>query len=190
MEQCPKHYPLPGERARVRASFSPNCIVPPGQGEGKREASICGNAARRIALDRPSVKSINVEIRRIMRRHFDHVDLRVPRLADVTPFYELLLPALGFSRRKGIEGWLEFEVEDESATEFFGVTESDTHVVNENRIAFWAETRADVDRVAGVAARAGARNIEGPMDYASGYYAVFFEDPCGNRLEVCHRVRQ
>jgi hypothetical protein len=28
------------------------------------------------------------------------------------------------------------------------------------------------------------------MDYAPGYYAAFFEDSCGNRLEVCHRVRQ
>ena len=53
--------------------------------------------------------------------------------------------------------------------------------------AFWAESAAVVDRVAEVAARVGARNIEGPMDYESGYYAVFFEDPCGNRLEVCHR---
>jgi predicted enzyme related to lactoylglutathione lyase len=123
-----------------------------------------------------------------MPRHFDHIDLRVPRLAEVTAFYESLLPALGFTRRKNVvEGWLEFEAEGDQATEFFGITESAAHIVNENRIAFWAITPADVDRVAGVAKRGGARNIEGPMDYASGYYAVFFEDPCGNRLEVCHR---
>jgi|SRR5579862_4421413 len=123
-----------------------------------------------------------------MPRHFDHIDLRVPRLAEVAAFYESLLPALGFTRRKNmVEGWLEFEAEGDQITEFFGITESAAHVINENRIAFWAETPADVDRVAGVAARAGARNIEDPMHYASGYYAVFFEDPCGNRLEVCHR---
>jgi predicted enzyme related to lactoylglutathione lyase len=126
-----------------------------------------------------------------MPRHFDHVDLRVPRLAEVAAFYESLLPALGFTRRKNVvEGWLEFEAEGNEATEFFGITESSAHVVNENRIAFWAETPTDVDRVAEVAARTGARNIEGPMDYAPGYYAAFFEDSCGNRLEVCHRVRQ
>jgi len=123
-----------------------------------------------------------------MPRHFDHIDLREPRLAEVAAFYESLLPALGFTRRKNVvEGWLEFEAEGEQVTEFFGITESAAHVVNENRIAFWAGTPTDVDRVAGVAARAGARSIEGPMDYASGYYVVFFEDPCGNRLEVCHR---
>ncbi len=125
-----------------------------------------------------------------MPRHFDHVDLRVPRIAEVAAFYELLLPALGFTRRKNVEGWLEFEAEGEQATEFFGITESAAHVINESRIAFWAETLVDVDRVARVALQAGARNMEGPMDYAPGYYAVFFEDPSGNRLEVCHRVRQ
>lgn len=122
-------------------------------------------------------------------RHFDHIDLRVPRLADVSAFYETLLPALGFSRRLIVEGWLEFEAVGETATEFFGITESSVHIPNENRIAFWAESRLDVDRIAEVASRNGARNIEGPMDYEPGYYAVFFEDSCGNRLEVCHRRR-
>src|ERR1041385_95111 len=105
-----------------------------------------------------------------MKRHFDHVDLRVPRLADVIAFYETLLPALGFSQRVTVEGWLQFEAEGEAATEFFGITESPAHVPNENRSAFWAEHRADVDRIAEVAASAGARNIEGPMDYEPGYY--------------------
>ena len=124
-----------------------------------------------------------------MKRHFDHIDLRVPRLADVTAFYETLLPALGFARPVGIDGWLTFESTDGAVTEFFGVTESPTHVANENRVAFWAESRAEVDRVTKIAARAGARNIEGPMDYEAGYYSAFFEDPCGNRFEVCHRRR-
>jgi predicted enzyme related to lactoylglutathione lyase len=124
-----------------------------------------------------------------MKRHFDHIDLRVPRLADVAAFYERLLPALGFSERVAVEGWLQFEGAGEMATEFFGVTESPAHVPNENRIAFWAESRADVDRLAELAAQIGACNIEGPMDYEAGYYAAFFEDPCGNRLEVCHRLR-
>jgi predicted enzyme related to lactoylglutathione lyase len=124
-----------------------------------------------------------------MKRLFDHIDLRVPRLADGANFYETLLPVLGFTRRVDVEGWLQFEAANDALTEFFGITESPGHVPNENRIAFRAESPADVDKVAEVAARVGARNIEGPMNYAPGYYAVFFEDPCGNRLEVCHRFR-
>jgi catechol 2,3-dioxygenase-like lactoylglutathione lyase family enzyme len=124
-----------------------------------------------------------------MPRHFDHIDLRVPRLADVTEFYGALLPALGFSRRVAVEGWFQFEAEGEGVTEFFGITESPAHVPNENRVAFWAENPAAVDRLAELVAQAGARNLEGPMDYEPGYYAAFFEDPCGNRLEICHRTR-
>ena len=124
-----------------------------------------------------------------MKRRFDHIDLRVPRLQEVTAFYESLLPALGFSRRVAVEGWLQFEAAEGAVTEFFGVTESPRHIPNEDRVAFWAESTAEVDRTAEAAARAGARNIEGPMDYEAGYYAVFFEDPCGNRFEICHRRR-
>ena len=99
----------------------------------------------------------------IARRCCDPIDLRAPRLANVAPFYEALLPALGCSRRVAVEGWLQFEADGEAATEFFGVTESPGHLPNENRIAFWAESPPDVDRIAKVAAGVGARNIEGPM---------------------------
>jgi predicted enzyme related to lactoylglutathione lyase len=122
-----------------------------------------------------------------MPRLYDHIDLRVPLLKDATPFYEILLPTLGFTRRVEVEDWLQYESTGESAGAFFGVTESSTHVANENRIAFWAESNGEVDRLAGIALDAGARNVEGPMLYEPGSYAVFFEDPCGNRFEVCHR---
>ena len=122
-----------------------------------------------------------------MPRLYDHIDLRVPSLRDATAFYETLLPALGFTRRVEVEDWLQYESTGERAGAFFGVTESPGHVANENRIAFWADSDGEVDLLAEVSVRAGARNIEGPMPYDTGYYAVFFEDPCGNRFEVCHR---
>ena len=120
-----------------------------------------------------------------MRRRYDHIDLRVPRLSEATKFYETLLPAVGFRRRVAVEGWLQFEAE--GVTEFFGVTESPHFTPNENRIAFWAESAAAMDALARLVVQAGARNIEGPMVYEAGYYAVFFEDPFGNRFEICHR---
>ena len=125
-----------------------------------------------------------------MRRRYDHIDLRVRSLAEARPFYETLLPALGFTRDVRIEHWLQFEAAGaDSATEFFGVTESSRHVANECRIAFWAESPSEVDRLAEIMVRAGARNVEGPGYHEGpGYYAVFFEDPSGNRLEICHRT--
>jgi predicted enzyme related to lactoylglutathione lyase len=129
---------------------------------------------------------------RPMRRCFDHVDLRVRSLTEARPFYEVLLPALGFTRDVKIEGWLEYEAEGaDGAQEFFGITESPEHVGNECRIAFCADSIRDVDRLAAIAVNAGARNVEGPEYYTGlDYYAVFFEDPSGNRLEICHRERR
>jgi predicted enzyme related to lactoylglutathione lyase len=123
-------------------------------------------------------------------RRYDHIDLRVHNLAEAGPFYRALLPALGFTRDVGIEGWLQFETADgDPAPEFFGISESPQHVANECRIAFWADSNSEVDRLSEVAVRAGARNVEGPGYYEGhGYYAVFFEDHSGNRLEICHRI--
>ncbi len=128
-----------------------------------------------------------------MRRCFDHVDLRVRSLAEARPFYEVLLPALGFTRDVKIEGWLQYEAAGtDGATEFVGITESPQHVANECRIAFWADSMREVDRLAAIAVQAGARNVEGPAseDEDALYYAVFFEDPSGNRLEICYRERK
>jgi catechol 2,3-dioxygenase-like lactoylglutathione lyase family enzyme len=104
--------------------------------------------------------------------------------------YETLLPALGFVHDAEIKGWLQYDAigEDGTLRDFFGVTESPNHVANENRIAFWADTDADVDRLASILANAGAKNLEGPGFEAPGYYAVFFEDASGNRFEICHRA--
>lgn len=124
-----------------------------------------------------------------MRRHLDHVDLRVPRFTHARPFYERLLPALGFTRSDSDERWLQYEAADEGeVTSFFGVTEDPAHVPNASRIAFWAESRAEVDALAVLVRQLGAPNIEGPGYEADFYYAVFFEDPGGNRLEICHRT--
>lgn len=124
-------------------------------------------------------------------RRFDHIDLRVPDLTAVKPFYAVLLPALGFTKDVSNDGWFQFESDDPAGVgAFFGIIESPGHVPNENRLAFWAENTAEVDRLAAVARTAGARRIEGPgYDEGPGYYAVFFEDACGNRLEICHRIR-
>jgi catechol 2,3-dioxygenase-like lactoylglutathione lyase family enzyme len=124
---------------------------------------------------------------------FGHVDLRVASFADALPFYDALLPALGFTQRYGGGGaWIVYATADElPAGAYFAITEEPTHVANANRTAFWASGPAEVDRVAAVAAGAGARELSGPkqMPYGPDYYAVFFADPSGNRLEVYFRTR-
>jgi catechol 2,3-dioxygenase-like lactoylglutathione lyase family enzyme len=122
---------------------------------------------------------------------YDHIDLRVSDLAKARPFYEALLSALGFTRKTEIPNWLNYAAAapESGPAKFFGVTELPCQVANENRIAFWVDGPAEVDRLAVVATRADARNVEGPGCEDETYYAVFFEDPCGNRLEICHHIQ-
>ena len=127
-----------------------------------------------------------------MKRLFDHIDLRVRSLAEVKDFYTRFLPAVGFPGRMEMSDCLGFDAEREHpAPEFIGLIEDPAHQPNATRLAFWADSREEVDRIAQVVVAVGGRNIEGPMfnpEYAPGYYALFFEDPNGNRLEVCCRT--
>ena len=123
-------------------------------------------------------------------RQFDHIDLRVKEMEAAKRFYAELLPALGFTVDSGGEEWCIWQAPGEGPVAFFGFTEEPRHQPNDNRIAFWAESRTEVDRIAEIVRQAGGLNLEGPAfwrEYSPGYYAVFFEDPSGNRLEVCCR---
>jgi catechol 2,3-dioxygenase-like lactoylglutathione lyase family enzyme len=126
-------------------------------------------------------------------RRFDHIDLRVPDLEAVREFYIRLLPVLGFTQDMEIPDWISFASEPldgQTATEFFGVTGDASHVANGSRIAFWAGSREEIDAIGVVLHRIGARNIEGPEVYEDPwYYAVFFEDPAGNKFEVAYREK-
>jgi predicted lactoylglutathione lyase len=69
---------------------------------------------------------------------------------------------------------------------WFGVVEDHSHVANATRLAFAVESYEEVDQLAEIVRAAGAINIEGPEDmpYSRVYYAVYFEDPSRNRLEI------
>ncbi len=127
------------------------------------------------------------------KRFFDHIDLRVQNRARAQSFYSKILPALGFTRDESGAKWGAFEVESGNGpVEFFAFDEDPNHRPNQTRIAFWADTRKEVDAVAEIVRLAGGRNLEGPQiwtEYTPGYYALFFEDPDGNKMEVCCRSR-
>jgi len=122
---------------------------------------------------------------------FDHVDSRVRDLAAARNFYDLLMPELGLCQVVELDGSVEYyEPEHRGrARRFYGLHEDRHHRPNSTRISFAAETPGDVDRLALIVARAGGGAIEGPeIPYSSEkYYAVIFEDPSGNRLEIAYR---
>jgi predicted lactoylglutathione lyase len=121
---------------------------------------------------------------------YDHIDLRVRDLAKVRALYDALLPALGFSRLEEDGENVNYHLEAEDRWQpFFGLMSDSQHRPNGTRIAFRAVSRDDVDRLARIARLSGARSLEGPEDYGGSprYYAAFFEDVDGNKLEICFR---
>jgi len=118
---------------------------------------------------------------------YDHIDFRVRNLRKVSKFYDALMPALGLRIIRRSDRIRDYWHEDRRMP-FFSLVQAVTSTPSLVRIAFAAATRKDVDCIAAIVRRAGGKEISGPEEvYRQPYYAVFFEDPDGNKLEVCCR---
>lgn len=126
-------------------------------------------------------------------RLYDHIDLRVRDMKKAREFYAQVLPAIGFTRKtQDDKNWVGFTAPGKGKQAFFGFTKDAKHQPNGTRISFWASSRRQVDRVAAVVKSAGGQVLEGPevcRGYSPNYYAFFFEDPDGNKLEICCRTK-
>ena len=114
-------------------------------------------------------------------------------MAVARKFYGKFLPQLGFVQEKPGRYYHTFySAGGDKPSEFFCFSPDKNHKPNRTRIAFWADTREEVDRLAKLVREAGGKALEGPeicSGYSRGYYAFFFEDPDGNKLEICCRER-
>lgn len=122
-----------------------------------------------------------------MKRIYHHVDFRVRDRATARAFYDPLMTALGLEHNPESEAWDSYYRSGDGDDDgWFAFTEDAQMAAGSNRVAFQADSRADVDRVAALLAGLGAGRIERDDGlYGPDYYAVFFEDPDGNKLEVC-----
>ena len=134
----------------------------------------------------------------------DHLDLVVSDFDRSLAFYTELLGPLGYVNRSEIEGERGERVVYIARPGGFGSVsirqaQSDAHptpydryAVGLHHVCFAAANRARVDERAEWL-RAGGHEIEsGPEEYGytPGYYAVFFHDPDGIKLEILHRPRE
>src|SRR6202035_2552612 len=128
------------------------------------------NSADRIDAS-PSSES------RMKTHRLDHIDMRVKDFERARKFYERLLRELGFTGDRSDAQWGTFySVGEDKPSDFFGFTADPNHQANGTRIAFWAITRNEVDRLAKLVHEIGAKNLEGPEvcpAYSPGYYALF-----------------
>jgi glyoxylase I family protein len=124
-----------------------------------------------------------------------HVDLVVSSIERSLPFYRELLGPLGFHRIGQVEG------ERGETIWYFGGPGSsigvrqaqslggiDRYRVGLHHVAVAAPSRAVVDERHEWLVSTGAEIETPPQEYAymPGYYAVFFYDPDGIKLEIVH----
>jgi len=125
----------------------------------------------------------------------NHVDLVVYSIERSLPFYRDLLAPLGYHRISEVEGergetiWY-LSGPDVAVGLRAARSEGhhDRYRVGLHHLAFEAWSRVAVDERAQWLREQGAEIESGPEEYAysPGYYAVFFFDPDGIKLEIVH----
>src|SRR3954468_19715738 len=133
-----------------------------------------------------------------------HIDLVVSSIERSLPFYRELLAPPGYPRTSEIEGdrgetiWslsgpgvaigLREAQSDKAQSDSASKAPHDRYSVGIHHLAFEAWSRAMVDERAEWLVARGAEIESGPEQYAyqPGYYAVFFDDPDGIKLEIVH----
>ena len=123
-----------------------------------------------------------------------HVFITVNDLERSRPFYTALMPRLGYPEMldyQTVLGWA-------GSGGSFWMKQADARYTGESfskdrvglcEIAFRAENREQVDALARVLPSFGGTILDPPREYPEyvpGYYAVFFADPDGIKLEFVH----
>lgn len=122
-----------------------------------------------------------------------HIDITVADLSVSRSFYEQVLPLMGFRRIRDVaEGplWAGDRLEVGLQQARRGDANShDRYSPGLHHLAFSAPDRAAVDHVYRSLVSIGVTILDAPApyeDYCPGYYAVFFSDPDGIKLEYVH----
>jgi catechol 2,3-dioxygenase-like lactoylglutathione lyase family enzyme len=134
-----------------------------------------------------------------MRGLVNHVDLTVHDPERSAPFYEAVLGFMGYRCVSAHARGFDFDlVRPDGAFCSIGIMKAAGRGRrrNHNRysprlhhLAWSAESRQDVDRLHELLREIDATILDPPADYpqyGSGYYAVFFADPDGLKLEFVH----
>lgn len=134
-----------------------------------------------------------------MRRGLiNHIDLTVSDVALSAAFYDKVLGRLGYARSNQYEGEVPcWELSGPGPALSIGLhcakseAPHDRYSVGLHHLAFHLPGRAEVDDFHEFLRREQILALDAPAeyDYTSGYYAVFFADPDGIKLELVHEPR-
>lgn len=131
------------------------------------------------------------------RGGFHHIDLNVSDLAAAKAVYGPVLEFLGYSQFKDSQGYEWDKGPDGQGTSLglrlcdpaLGGYAHKRYAPGLHHLAWRAESRADVDRLHALLVERGIPVLDPPAhypQYSGDYYAVFFEDPDGMKLEVVY----
>lgn len=137
-----------------------------------------------------------------MRGMVNHVDLTVLDPERSLSFYEAVLGFMGYRRAGAHARGYDFDlVRPNGRFCSIGIMKSqgrgrrrrhDRYSPGLHHLAWTAESREDVDRLHDLLRQIGATVLDAPAEYpqyGAGYYAVFFADPDGLKLELVHWPR-
>ena len=134
-----------------------------------------------------------------MRGQVHHIDLTVRDPTAALAFYEPFLGYLGYRLKDTHDRGYDFELGSGQALSSVGLVKAtgegagrghDRYSPGLHHLAFRAASRGDVDALHARMVEAGAVVLGAPADYpqyGEGYYAVFFADPDGLKLEYVHK---
>jgi catechol 2,3-dioxygenase-like lactoylglutathione lyase family enzyme len=132
----------------------------------------------------------------------DHIQITVKDMSLAEPFYEKLLPLLGFDASKKASAVIaehEFHVVEWKHPRLcFAITSPRSAFANDtinrrrpgalHHLAFKAASRAEVDRLHEEIRKIGATIVRPPQEYPEytppGYYACYFKDLDGIKYEI------
>lgn len=132
-----------------------------------------------------------------MRGTVHHIDLTVKSAQASRSFYESVLGFMGYVIVDDREAFVDFQIPGQP--HYVGIANAsganadrthDRYSPGLHHIAWNAESRADVDALYAVLQQIGATILDPPAaypQYGPGYYAVFFADPDGLKLEYVHK---
>ena len=141
-----------------------------------------------------------------MKPTIDHVQITVKNLAEAEVFYDKLMPLIGFDLRHKVKGRVDahdFDVieycHDQLVIGFnsprAAFQNDDVHrrkPGSVHHLAFKADSPEEIDKLYPLIVEAGANIVDPPRFYpqhGEAYYALFFKDPCGIKLEIVHEER-
>lgn len=123
----------------------------------------------------------------------EHIDLTVNDVARSRAYFDKVLGELGFRKYEGSDyiAWTsaQMTIAIRDASNANRDTRFDRYRVGLHHLAFRARSRADVDAFHRFLEREKVEVLDAPAEYpqyGKGYYAVFFSDPNGMKLELVH----